>query len=269
MGPMFRLAPNELEELKKQLEELLSKGLIEPNSSPFGAPVLFVKKKDNTLRMCIDHRKLNSITIRNAYPLPCMDDLLDQLHGAKNSTSLDLRSGYHQVRIKPGDEYKTAFCTQFGHFQYRVTPFGLRNAPATFQRLMNDIFRKYINRFVLVYLHDLLIYSHSAQEHLQHLCTVLSLLRQNQLYIKGSKCEFGVNFIKFLGCVVTDKGIAMDPDKIKAILEWPVPTGTPAQCKAQMRGFLGIASFHSRWVDHFAGPAAPFIALTIEKAEWV
>lgn len=268
MGPIFRLAPKELEELKRQLEELLSKGLIEPSSSPFGAPVLFVKKKDGSLRMCIDYRKLNNITIRNSYPLPRMDDLLDQLHGAKIFSSLDLRSGYHQVRVKAGDEYKTAFRTQFGHFQYRVMPFGLCNAPATFQRLMNDIFRPYLNDFVLVYLDDVLIYSKDAHQHMKHLRIVLSLLRENQLFIKRSKCEFGLNAIKFLGCVVTDRGITIDPEKTKAITEWPVPSGTPAQCRTQLRAFLGLANFNHRWVRHFAEPAAPLNALTPDKAEW-
>ena len=152
-----------------------------------------------------------------------MDDLLDQLHGARIFSSLDLRSGYHQVRIKAGDEYKTAFRTQFGHFQFRVLPFGLCNAPATFQRLMNDIFRQHLNRFVLVYLDDVLVFSRHPDEHIKHLRTVLQILRQNQLYIKLSKCEFALPAIKFLGHVITDKGITMDPDKIKAITDWPVP----------------------------------------------
>ena len=140
MGQIFRLAPHELEELIKQLDDLLEKGLVEPSCSPYGAPVLFVKKKDGSMRMCIDYRKLNSCTIKNSYPLPRIDDLLDQLHGANVFSSLDLRSGYHQVRIKEGDEYKTAFRTQFGHYQFRVLPFWLCNAPATFHWLINDVF---------------------------------------------------------------------------------------------------------------------------------
>ena len=269
MGPIFRLAPHELEALRKQLDDLLEKGLVEPSCSPYGAPVLFVKKKDGSMRMCIDYRKLNSCTIKNSYPLPRIDDLLDQLHGANVFSSLDLRSGYHQVRIKEGDEYKTAFRTQFGHYQFRVLPFGLCNAPATFQRLMNDVFRRHINRFVLVYLDDVLVYSRNPEEHLAHLRAVLTLLRQHKLFIKRSKCTFAMTSINFLGHVISDKGITMDPSKTKAILEWPDPTGTPAQCKTQLKGFLGLANFHRRMVHHFAEPAAPLNALTAEKTEWV
>jgi hypothetical protein len=207
MGPMFRLAPNELEELRTQLDDLLAKGLIEPSSSPFGAPVLFVKKKVAGLRMCIDYRKLNAVTIKNCYPLPRVDELLDQLHGAAIFSKLDLRSGYHQVRIRAGDEPKTAFRTQFGHYQFKVLPFGLCNAPATFQRLMNDIFHPYLTRFLQVYLDDLLIYSKSIPEHMQHLRIVLSVLRDHKLYIKPSKCEFGRTSIPFLGFIVSRGGI--------------------------------------------------------------
>ena len=149
------------------MDGLLEKGLIEPSCSPYGAPVLFVKKKDGSMRMCIDYRKLNS-TIKNLYPLPHIDDLLDSLHGANVFSSLDLRSGYHQERIKEGDEHKTAFRAQFGHYQFRVLPFGLCNAPAAFQRLVNDVFRRHINRFVLVYLDDVLVYSRNPEEHLAH-----------------------------------------------------------------------------------------------------
>ncbi len=171
---------------------------------------------------------------------------------------------YHQVRIKEGDEYKTAFRIQFGHFQYRVMPFGLCKAPATFQRLMNDIFGKHLNEFVLVHL----IYSHTPEQHLEHLRVVLSLLRQKMLYIKRSKYEFAVNEIKFLGCIATHKGISIDPLKIKAIIDWPPPSGPPAQCKTQLRAFLGLANFNQRCVNHFAEPAAPLNELTSEKAEW-
>lgn len=269
VGPIYCLTPRELEELCKKLDDLLQKGLIEPSSSPFGAPVLFVKKKDGTLRMCFDYRKLNNITIKNCYPLPRMDDLLDQLYGASVFSSLDLRSGYHQVQIKNEDEHKTAVCTQFGQYQFKVLPFGLCNAPATFQRLMNDIFRPLIGKFVLVYLDDVLVYSRNEHEHKEHLRIMLNLLREHQLFIKRSKCEIALKSIKFLGCVVTSEGITIDPQKLQAITDWPAPTGTPAQCKTQLRGFLGLANFNSRWVSFFAEPAAVLNALTADRAEWI
>ncbi len=228
MGPIFRIAPNKLEELHKQLERTDSKRFTEPSSSPFGAPVLFVKKKDCTLRMCVDYKKLSNITIRNSYPLLRVDDLLDQLHGAKIFSSLDLRSGYHQVCITEVYDYKTAFRSQFAHFQFRVLPNGLCNAPATFQRLMNCVLRPYLNKFVLDYLDGVLIFSRSIDVHRGHPSTALELLRKQKLFIKHSKCEFGVNALKFWGHVISDKGITMDHDKLKAILEWPEPAGTPA-----------------------------------------
>jgi hypothetical protein len=197
-----------------------------------------------------------------------MDDLLDQLHGAKVFSSLDLRSGYHQVRIKEGDEHKTAFRTQFGHFQFKVLPFGLCDAPATFQRLMNDIFRQHLNRFVLVYLDDVLVFFPDITQHMHHLRIVLSILRQHKSYNKLSKCDFALTAIKFLGHVITDKGTTMDPDKVKAILDWPPPSGTPAQCKTQLKGFLGLANVCRRPIDHFADKAAPLNELTAQTSEW-
>lgn len=268
MGPVYRHAPPEMEELRKQLEELTEKGFIEPSVSPFGAPVLFVKKKDGSLRMCIDYRKLNTITVKNSYPLPRIDELLDELHGARVFSKLDLRSGYHQIRLKEGDEFKTAFRTAFGHFQFKVLPFGLCNAPATFQRLMNNIFRPHLRKFVLVYLDDILVYSRDAEEHKEHLKQVFALLQQHNLFIKTSKCEFGVDQVDFLGHVVSKDGIQMDPGKVKAVEDWPEPSGTEAQKKTQMRSFLGLANYYRRFINHFARKAAPLIALTGEKAEW-
>uniref|UniRef100_A0A7S3R204 Reverse transcriptase domain-containing protein n=1 Tax=Dunaliella tertiolecta TaxID=3047 RepID=A0A7S3R204_DUNTE len=263
------LPPAELEELRKQLEELTENGLIEPSSSPFGAPVLFVKKKDNTQRICVDYRKLNNITVKNSYPLPRIDDLLDQLHGAEVFSSIDLRSGYHQVRTKERDEHKTAFRTQYGHVQFCVLPFGLCIAPATFQRLMNDVFRTFLLQFVIDYLDDVLIFFKTVRLHMQHLRQVFQLLREHKLYIKRSKCEFAVSALRFLGHVISDRGITMDPDNERAILEWPEPARTTAQCKTQLNGFLGLANINRRMVDNFAEPAAPLNALTADKAEWI
>ncbi len=178
---IYRQSADELAELRRQLDALLEQGFIQPSVSPFGAPILFVRKKDSSLRLCVDYRMLNKITIKNRYPLPRIDDLLDRLHGATCFTKLDLTSGYHQIRIAPQDVHKTAFRTRYGHYEYLVMPFGLCNAPATFQRLMNDIFRPHLDQFVLVYLDDILIYSRTPEEHKQHVAQVLRLLRQQTL----------------------------------------------------------------------------------------
>jgi len=184
------MAPTELKELKIQLDELLQKGFIRPSVSPWGAPVLFVKKKDGTLRLCIDYRELNKITIKNKYHLPRIDDLFDQLQGARVFSKIDLRSGYHQLRIKPKDIPKTAFRTRYGHYEFTVMPFGLTNTPAAFMDLMNRVFRPYLDKFVVVFIEDILIYSKDKEEHADHLRPVLQALREDQLYGKLKKYEF-------------------------------------------------------------------------------
>ena len=186
----YRLAPTEMKELMSQLQELLDKGFIRPSSSPWGDPVLFVKKKDGTMRMCIDYRELNKVTINNRYPLPRIDDLFDQLQGADFFSKIDLRSGYHQVRVKEDDVGKTAFRTRYGHYEFLVMPFGLTNAPAIFMDLMNRVCKPYLDKFVIVFIDDILIYSKSEQEHEDHLRKVLQVLKKEQLYAKFSKCAF-------------------------------------------------------------------------------
>ena len=176
--PPYRMAPLELLELKKQLQELLDKGYIRPSVSPWGAPVLFVKKKDGTLRLCIDYRKLNQITVKNKYPLPRIDDLFDQLQGAEVFSKIDLRSGYHQLKISEQDIPKTAFRTRYGHYEFLVMPFGLTNAPAAFMALMNRVFQPYLDQFVIVFIDDILVYSQNKEEHMNHLHTVLQILRE-------------------------------------------------------------------------------------------
>ncbi|EOX93842.1 Uncharacterized protein TCM_002794 [Theobroma cacao] len=189
--PPYRMAPAELKELKDQLEDLLDKGFIRPSVSPWGAPVLFVKKKDGSLRLCIDYRQLNKVTVKNKYPLPRIDDLFDQLQGAQCFSKIDLRSGYHQLRIRNEDIPKTAFRTRYGHYEFLVMSFGLTNAPAAFMDLMNRVFKPYLDKFVVVFIDDILIYSKSREEHEQHLKIVLQILREHRLYAKFSKCEFG------------------------------------------------------------------------------
>jgi len=190
---MYRLSPKEKREMEKQITDMLEKGLIEPSTSPYGAPILFVMKKDGAMRMCIDYRELNKITKKNRYPLPRIDDLLDSLAGAQVFSSLDLQSGYHQILLNDSDVEKTAFRSPLGHYQFRVLPFGLTNAPATFQALMNRVFGNDIGKFVLVYLDDILIYSKSKEEHEKHLTAVLDKLKEHDLRAKLSKCEFGLS----------------------------------------------------------------------------
>ncbi|GJW67863.1 putative reverse transcriptase domain-containing protein [Tanacetum coccineum] len=198
----YRLAPSELEELSGQLKELQDKGFIRPSSSPWGAPVLFVKKKDGSFRMCIDYRELNKLTVKNRYPLPRIDDLFDQLQGSQFFSKIDLRSGYHQLRVHEDDIPKTAFRTRYGHFEFTVMPFGLTNAPAIFMDLMNRVCRPYLDKFVIVFIDNILIYSKTQEEHVEHLRLVLELLKKEKLYAKFSKCEFWLREVQFLGHVI-------------------------------------------------------------------
>nr|GEW34519.1 putative reverse transcriptase domain-containing protein [Tanacetum cinerariifolium] len=189
-----------------------------------GAPVLFVKKKDSRMRLCINYRELNKITIRNRYPLPRIDDLFDQLQGAMHFSKIDLRSGYHQLQVREQDINKTAFRTRYGHYEFLVMPFGLTNAPAVFMDLMNRIFHEFLDKFVIVFIDDILVFSKSKEEHEDHLRTVLQTLRQEKLYAKFSKCEFWLSSVAFLGHIVSAEGIKMDPAKVEAITKWPRPT---------------------------------------------
>ncbi|GKD57044.1 putative reverse transcriptase domain-containing protein, partial [Tanacetum coccineum] len=212
----YCLAPSELEELSGQLKELQDKGFIRPSSSPWGAPVLFVKKKDGSFRMCIDYRELNKLTVKNRYPLPRIDDLFDQLQGSQFFSKIDLRSGYHQLRVHEDDIPKTAFRTRYGHFEFTVMPFGLTNAPAVFMDLMNRVCRPYLDKFVIVFIDDILIYSKTREEHVEHLRLVLELLKKEKLYAKFSKCEFWLREVQFLGHVINGNGIHVDTSKIEA-----------------------------------------------------
>ena len=191
------MSVEELAELKKQMKDLLDKEYIRPSASPWGSPVLFVKKKDGSMRMCIDYRSLNAVTVKNKYPLPRIDDLLDQLRKAKFFSKIDLRSGYHQMKIRLSDILKTAFVTRYGQYEFTVVSFGLINAPAYFMNMMNKVFMEELDKFVVVFIDDILIYSETAEEHAEHLRIVLEKLRQNHLYAKFSKCEFWLEKVAF------------------------------------------------------------------------
>ncbi|GJV70579.1 putative reverse transcriptase domain-containing protein [Tanacetum coccineum] len=220
----YRLAPSKMKELSVQLQELLEKGFIRPSSSPWGAPVLFVKKKDGSFRMCIDYRELNKLTVKNRYPLPRIDDLFDQLQGSSMYSKIDLRSGYHQLRIKEEDILITAFRTRYGHFEFQVMPFGLTNAPAVFMDLMNRVCKPYLDKFVIVFIDDILIYSKDEEEHGKHLKTILELLKKERLYAKFLKCDFWLDSVQFQGHVIDRSGVHVDPAKIEAIKSWAAPT---------------------------------------------
>ncbi|GJT00389.1 putative reverse transcriptase domain-containing protein [Tanacetum coccineum] len=261
----YRLAPSKMKELADQLQELSDKGFIRPSSSPWGAPVLFVKKKDGSLRMCIDYRELNKLTVKNRYPLPRIDDLFDQLQGSSVYSKIDLRSGYHQLRVREEDISKTAFRTRYGHYEFQVMPFGLTNAPAVFMDLMNRVCKPYLDKFVIVFIDDILIYSKNKQEHEEHLKIILELLKKEELYAKFSKCEFWIPKVQFLGHVIDNKGIHVDPAKIESVKDWASPK-TPTE----IRQFLGLAGYYRRFIEGFSKIAKPMTKLTQKKVkfEW-
>lgn len=250
--PMIRLTPYELEECKKMIADLLAKGWIQPSKSPWAAPILFVPKPDGGLRLVLDYRALNKVTVRDRYPLPRIEDLIDKLSGSAIYSSIDLQAGYYQIRITEEDVPKTAFITPLGHFEYRVLCMGLTNAPATFQRVMNRIFAREINDgFLVVYLDDLLIFSKDAATHEQHLRQVMQVMRENKLYAKQSKCEFNKAEVSFLGHVVGAYGVRKDPSKIKTIIDWPIP-----KTKEELRSFLGLANYFRKFILGYASIAA-------------
>jgi hypothetical protein len=220
----YRMPPNELAELKIQLQDLLDKGYIRPSASPWGCPALFMKKKDNSLRLCVDYRPLNAVTIKNKYPLPRIDILFDQLAGAKVFSKIDLHSSYHQIKIRSSDIPKTAFSTRYGLYEYLVMSFGLTNAPAYFMYLMNSVFMQELDKFVVVFIDDILIYSKNLEDHAKHLHVVLQKLRDHHLYAKFSKCEFWLDTVKFLGHTISSNGISVDPSKVQEVMDWKPPT---------------------------------------------
>lgn len=263
-GRLYNLTRPEREAMEVYIKESLAAGIIRPSSSPLGAGFFFVEKKDKTLRPCIDFRGLNNITIKNKYPLPLISSAFEPLQGATVFTKLDLRNAYHLVRIKDGDEWKTAFNTPLGHFEYLVMPFGLTNAPAVFQALVNDVLRDFLNRFLFVYLDDILIFSHSMEEHKSHVRQVLQRLLENKLFVKAEKCEFHVRSVSFLGYIIEDGRVKADPSKISAVAEWPTPT-----TRKQLQRFLGFANFYRRFIKDYSKLAAPLTKLTSTSIPFV
>lgn len=232
----YRYPPGLKDENEKQLKDMLSQGLIKPSTSPFSSPVLLVKKKDGSYRFCVDFHQLNAITAKSKFPMPVFDELMDELGTANWFSTLDLRAGFHQILLQPGEEPKTAFQTHCGHYEFNVMAFGLTRAPGTFQRAMNSTLAPGLRRFMLVFFDDILVYSHSYEEHLYHLDLVFQWLAKDQWRVKLSKCKFAQREISYLGHVLSERGLSTDLAKIEAISSWPVPSTVNA-----LRGFLGLA----------------------------
>ena len=250
--------------MKNFVHEFLATGFLRNSTSSANAPILFVKKNDGTLRPCNDYRGLNDITIKDRYPLPLINDMFDQIRGATVFSKIDLRGAYNLVRIKEGDEWKTAFRTKYGHFEYQVMPFGLTNAPAAFQRLMNDTLKDMLDKFAICLLDDIGIYSQTREEHIVHVRAVLEALRQRKLYAKFSKCEFFKDEIVFLGHTVSAKGIEMCQDKVKSILEWPI-----LESRDNILSFLGLANYYRRFIDNFSKITFPLTQLLKKETKFV
>ena len=262
--PHYRMNPKERDELNRQVEGLLERGFVRHSLSPCVVPALLTPKKDGSWRMCVDSRAVNKITVKYRFPIPCLEDMLDLLAGSSWFSKIDLRSGYHQIRVRPGDEWKTAFKTQDGLFEWLVMPFGLSNAPSTFMRVMTHVLQHLIGKFLVVYFDDILIYSQSKEEHLAHLRQVLLTLREAKLYVNLKKCSFMQPHVLFLGFIVSEHGILADPEKVRVIMEWPEP-----QSITETRSFHGLASFYRRFIRGFSTIMAPITeCLKNKEFQW-
>lgn len=238
----------------KFVDEMLTQGIIQYSNNPYASPAVLVRKKDGSWRLCVDYRRLNQQTVKDRFPIPLIEDLMDELGGSAVYSKLDLRSGYHQLRMEQGEEYKTAFKTHAGHFEYLVIPFGLTNALASFQALMNHIFHPFLRRFVIIFFDDILIYSPSIEDHVLHLQTVFQVIRDQNLFLKKNKCCFATYKVEYLGHFITREGVTTDPSKVRAVADWHQPSYIK-----QLRGFLGLAGYYRRFVNDFGKIAKPLI----------
>jgi hypothetical protein len=257
----YRYSPLHKDEIEKQVKQLLQTGLITTSTSPFASPILVVQKKDAPWRFCVDYRRLNSITVKNKFPMPLIDEILDELTWATVFTRLDFKSSFHQVRMAATEEFKTAFKTHHGHYQFKVMPFGLCNAAATFQCIMNSVLESFLRRFVIVFMDDILVYSRSLSEHASHLRQVLTLLKEQKFFVKLSKCAFAQEELEYLGHIISGVGVATDPRKTQAMTEWPTPTSV-----TKLRGFLGLTGYYRKFVKHYGALAKPLTNLLKKKS---
>lgn len=264
-GPIYSLSQKELEVLREYLDRMIAQGKIQPSKSPAGAPILFVPKPNGKLRLCVDYRALNDVTIKNRYPLPLMNELRDRVAGARIFTKLDLRDGYYLIRIKKGDEWKTAFRTRYGHFEYTVMPFGLANAPASFQNMMNEVLREFLDQGVVVYIDDVLIYSENEQQHIELVKGVLAKLAEYNLAVAAHKSIFHVPEVEFLGYILNEQGVTMSERKVEAVKNWEIPKSVK-----DIQRFLGFANFYRRFIKGFSGICRPITQLLRKdtKFEW-
>jgi len=250
--PYRRIPPNHANEVKNHIDELSRQGIVSPSSSPYAAAIVMVRKKDNSLRLCVDYRNLNKVTVHDAFPIPRIDESVEALSGAKYFSTFDLAAGYHQIEVHPRDRHKTAFSTPFGHFEFNRMPMGLSNSQGTFQRYMERILGDKIFSTLIVYLDDVLVFSRTIEEHLERLRNLFNRMREYGLKFKGKKCTVCATTVKYLGFQVSEEGISTDPDKIKAVIEWPTPTTVK-----DVRAFIGFCSFYRKFCKHFAQTAAP------------
>lgn len=250
----YHYTPSQKDEIEQQVAHLLKHNMIQTTTSPFASPVLLVKKKNGEWRLCVDYRRLNAYTIKNKFPLPIIEELFEELLGAKWFTTLDLRSGFHHILVKPEDQHKTTFQTHFGHFEYKIMPYGLTRAPATFQAVMNHILAPLLRKCVVVFIDDILIYSKTLEEHQQHVQWVFELLKQHQFSM--SKCSFAKQQLNYLGHLVSAAGVSTDPKKIADVQNWPTPT-----CVKDVRSFLGLAGYYRRFVKNFGLLVKPLTEL--------